>query len=764
VTFQTPSGRRIPLAPPEGWLTLGLVLLLCVSLAWSLDDGLLVLGKGELTDFLVWAAVGGVFAGLVGPLVGWGRWRTYAIGAVVAALAVPLLVGWVLIPEGAALGVLFRGAAESAVNAWRDLMWLNNLSTREYGHHLLLLGLIVWASSLFASYAAFGHRRPVNGVLLIGFLLIANMSLTIRDQMIYLILYSLAGLFLLIRFHTFDEQSDWVRRRIGDPTALSGLYLRGGTIFIVTAVIGSLLLTTVAASKPLAGVWTDMGGRVIEWSAFLEKYLPVSGSGRSIGPSFGSSASISGVWTTNNDPALTWRTTTPMERPPYLAAVFYDDFRLDGWRISGEPSRIERAPGQDLLGGTLDAVDPAGRQEYSITVDPVLTRGVIWAPETALRINGDSTVRFIGDGGYLAQLERSVTGDPYTVTSLIAADEKDGGPTQSKLRAAGRDYPPGMLDLYGQAAVPPGTFTTRQALDLLDEIRAEADDDPFDIAAQIVTTLRDPNRFTYSTDVRDVRCQEASIVDCFAVYQRGYCEYYATAMAMMLRALDIPARLVEGFLPGAKDPATGEWLVRNSDSHAWVQVYFPGYGWVDFDPTGGRQGAELAPLPSGIPEAIPSAGASASRGPRPDPTIRDIDEPSGSVASTGSPGGPAGPFIVVGLLLAIVIGVLAAVAFRRGPRGPVSADGAYGTVTRFATRLGFAPRPEQTVYEYAGVLAELLPESRPELELVARAKVEVAYGGRSLGQDRLGALREAQRRLRVSLLRLVFRRDRRKRR
>jgi len=81
-------------------------------------------------------------------------------------------------------------------------------------------------------------------------------------------------------------------------------------------------------------------------------------------------------------------------------------------------------------------------------------------------------------------------------------------------------------------------------------------------------------------------------------------------------------------------------------------------------------------------------------------------------------------------------------------------------VVRIARRFGYGPRPTQTVYEYAGALGDELPAARPSLELVARAKVEVAYGARTLGQDRLGALRDAQRRLRVALLKLIFRRHR----
>jgi uncharacterized protein DUF4129 len=78
--------------------------------------------------------------------------------------------------------------------------------------------------------------------------------------------------------------------------------------------------------------------------------------------------------------------------------------------------------------------------------------------------------------------------------------------------------------------------------------------------------------------------------------------------------------------------------------------------------------------------------------------------------------------------------------------------------------LGFGPRPNQTVYEYAGALADELPMVRPELEAVAQAKVEVAYGGRTLADDRLDALRVAHRRLRLQLFRLVPRRRSRKRR
>jgi hypothetical protein len=115
-------------------------------------------------------------------------------------------------------------------------------------------------------------------------------------------------------------------------------------------------------------------------------------------------------------------------------------------------------------------------------------------------------------------------------------------------------------------------------------------------------------------------------------------------------------------------------------------------------------------------------------------------------------------------LFAVVV-LVAFLAYRRGPRGAMTPDRVYGSVAGLARRFGFGPRPTETAYEYATALGDILPAVRPELQTVASAKVEVAYGRRELGDDRMRALRDSYRRLRVGLLRLAFRRrDRRRKR
>ncbi|MDP9482325.1 MAG: hypothetical protein M3P84_03785, partial [Chloroflexota bacterium] len=89
------GARRLTLAPAEGWLTVGLVALLCATMAISIDDVAPILAREDFTNLLLPMALMGMAAGLIGVKVGWGRWRTYLVGAAFAALIVPLVVGGV---------------------------------------------------------------------------------------------------------------------------------------------------------------------------------------------------------------------------------------------------------------------------------------------------------------------------------------------------------------------------------------------------------------------------------------------------------------------------------------------------------------------------------------------------------------------------------------------------------------------------------------------------------------------------------------------
>jgi hypothetical protein len=107
------------------------------------------------------------------------------------------------------------------------------------------------------------------------------------------------------------------------------------------------------------------------------------------------------------------------------------------------------------------------------------------------------------------------------------------------------------------------------------------------------------------------------------------------------------------------------------------------------------------------------------------------------------------------IVLAALLGLL--VMWRRRPRRLENPDVVYQGIVRVASRLGYKPLPTQTVFEYTGMLADLVPRARVPLSEVATAQVEVAYGQRRLAADRLISLSAAQRVVRRALLRLVFR-------
>lgn len=755
--------RRMPLAPAEGWLSLGLVLLLCLTMAWAIDDARWVLGRDPYTDFLAIAVVGGVLAGFIGAKVGWSRWLTHVIGSAFGALAVPILVGAVLEP-GASPMVGFVATAESVSAAVTDLGIRKLTMTTEYGHFLLVIGLFAWATALFAAYATFGHRRPLSAIVVVGIVLIANMSMTTHDQLFHLVAFSLAALFLLIRYHVLDEESEWLRRRIGDPSSISAVYLRGGTAFIAVAVIGSLVLTETASSAPLSGAWRGVGDSLIDLSRGLQRYLPTGGSNRSLGVSFGSSATISGVWT--SDPTLAATIELPASAPKdlYWRAWTYDRFEGTTWSTS-TTKKIARATDTPLLADTGDAVTEAGRLPVTFTVSPADFRDpTVLSPATPQTVGEPVEVAVVGEAGYLTTIDRAQGPGSYTVTALIPryGDADPNGLTENRLRVAGETYPADILELYLQQPEPLGEASRQVLADIL--ARAGDDPTPYDVAQAAVAELKS-SRFRYVVDVRDLDCEGITRVECFARFKRGYCQYYASTMAILLRELGIPTRLAQGFLPGVRYASSGTEQLFNSNAHAWVEVYFPGFGWVAFDPTGGSV-SRLAPIPSGRPEASKDPAASGAPGSSgaPQASLRrdEREEPVGGAAGPIGRDGPSGPLIAVTVLLLVLVLGLAFIAWQRGPRGATTPDGAYGSVTRLASRLGFAPRPHQTVYEYAGTLGDVLPASRPHLETVARAKVEVAYGRGRLGDDRLEAIRQAHRRLRVSLLRLALIRRRRR--
>ena len=194
-------------------------------------------------------------------------------------------------------------------------------------------------------------------------------------------------------------------------------------------------------------------------------------------------------------------------------------------------------------------------------------------------------------------------GDAYAVSGLTST----AGPDQ--LRAAGDDYPSWVTDRY---LTLPETITDRTR-ELASQLAA-GQSNAFDTAVAVEEYVR--STITYNEDI-EAPPDNQDVVD-YVLFesQEGYCEYYASAMAVLLRAEGIPSRVVGGYFPAPYDPNEGGHLYREKNAHLWVEAFFPGYGWIPFEPTANRERldygdltapAQEAALPTPVPTPPPSS-------------------------------------------------------------------------------------------------------------------------------------------------------------
>lgn len=222
----------------------------------------------------------------------------------------------------------------------------------------------------------------------------------------------------------------------------------------------------------------------------------------------------------------------------------------------------------------------AGEIHFSILLQPMAS-DAIFAPSTLIALRGN----FAGDAnpavhhGYLIRDSTGSIYNPYRNFSQVQYEGDSLLPSvdPSVVRQAVTEYPAEISGTYLQL---PAKLDSR--IPELAKKMTAAGRNPFDKAVAMQYYLQKNYGYTLNLSGRPGKDPLAHFL---FESRAGHCEYFASAMAIMLRTLGIPSREVNGFLPGEYNDLAGDYIVRASDAHSWVEAYFPGSGWLTFDPT-----------------------------------------------------------------------------------------------------------------------------------------------------------------------------------
>jgi transglutaminase-like putative cysteine protease len=505
---------------------------------------------------------------------------------------------------------------------------------------------------------------------------------------------------------------DSARGGSGSPLGTGTLpALRTGALALVAGVLLPLFVPTLAEGSLASG----FGG---------------SGTGNGLGSSLDPVAEMAGQLN-RPDPMDLLRVDASVDDPGYLRAVALDEYTDAGWHMTNLDGQQSIA--DDVTLAPLPRREKSRQVRARVTVlghdDQFLP--VAYAP---LRVevlgSEDQDWRFDRDGSTIFGRDVTTTGLSYQFTAAQPEPSIDDLEAAPELMAGD-----GMLRYTELPDLDPSVT------DLAAQLTAGART-PYDRVRAVLDHFTDPaNRFVYSLSTAPGTTGD-DLAD-FLRLKRGYCEQYAGAMAVLVRAAGVPARVVLGYTPGRQQP-DGTRVVTSDDAHAWVEVWFAGLGWIPFDPT-----------PIAVNRAVDLPWA-----PHVDPTTDTVAEPTIPGAELPVPTGPTAqlgqdaPYVPLDqqalrddtpvlpwltgagvTVLVLALGAVPPVLRRRSRRRRLD-DGSPGALwaelLATTTDLGIAVPGTATTGQLARQLAEQLagvePAAVAALRTLALAQERAVYG------------------------------------
>ena len=400
--------------------------------------------------------------------------------------------------------------------------------------------------------------------------------------------------------------------------------------------------------------------------------------------------------------------------PAYWRGVVFDTYRDGAWTASLRGYR-ELPP---YVGPRLLAPPPRENlgtfvQSFRVlrplpgVINAAYPIAGVYAPVAALREDAYGTL-------HTPDVLRP--GQTYSVVSYLPDLRPDVLRRSSNMSPEDLDAYPDHYDIYADS----GGLSPRAQL-LAVKIAAASESSEYDEVMAITGYLQ--HNYHYNLDLPPVPSGRDPLDWFLFDVKTGYCEQFASAATLMIRSLGIPARLATGYATGEYDPVLNQSIVREHDAHAWVEVWFPGHGWVPVDPTPGGDPLAATRLPSHW-----AAGEIARLIPH-----LTIGAPIQALGSLG-----VLAVIPAGVAIALVVVMAYAWLRRRRSRRTKAQPGETELLRlyeRLQRRLGRRRAPPQTPLEYRREMGD-----RPLLEEVTEAVNEGVYAGRWPARDRVREL------------------------
>ncbi|MBC7223487.1 MAG: transglutaminase domain-containing protein [Anaerolineae bacterium] len=708
-----------------------LLTFLFLDVAWSITaaewcEGLHVLQA---------VVVGGV---LVGALLGRSRWRgsfAHLYGGLFGFVATLLLVG-TLLPQDLSWADRLRNLADRLAAFWQVLVTQGT----NYDNLMFVLELMVVLGllSYVGAWRLFRKRQVWPAILPGAVALLVNLLSTASTGLnAYLVLYLLGALVLVVQVNMAGWTAEWRQRGVRFGPEVGFDLARYGLLLSLLLLGVAWLTPAAAASEPLLRLTR---GLEEPWDAFMDEwnrlFAALNYQVFRPGDWFGESIELGGPVDLGDEPIAD--VTNVGIR--YWRAMVYDQYTGRGWFLS----EVQEGPaGPEAPAYSLPPFAMREVLSQTVTVYSPGNRLLIGAaqPLPVVSIPARAELYFLPREGATAELPppdlfalysrtRLRTGDTYWIWSSVTAADAQS------LRMASEEYPAWVAQRYLQL---PETLP-RRVRELAEEITAPHHN-AYDKVAALERFLR---TYPYNEGVAAPPPGRDG-VDYFLFDSReGYCNYYASALAVMARAVGIPARMVAGYTGGEHVPESGVYRIRERDAHAWVEVFFPGYGWVEFEPTAARPAIvrrerPTAPLgPLGGPEVEPPESRLEQEdkfGPAEDLGAAAADT-AGQIADWAALAREIGRSL--GLAAGVVVPVLLAawLAWRRWGLGSVSSiERAYGRLLQYAQWLGLATEAHRTPLELAAQLAAVVPEVSAPVGQLVGYYVRYRYSGRALSPE-----------------------------